>query len=176
MSTKVRGLIVLTIVAMMVALYFTPHLAAARLRAAAQSNDAEGLASYVDFPSLRESARSGLTSRIQTELANRSPSQETAYASLGAVLATALINPMVDTLVTPQGLASLMKGEKPRNSQPANQGATNDPGFETSYGYEDVDQFVVNVRRKTASDNAVGLVFIRSGLVSWKLSRLRLPL
>jgi len=173
MSTKDRGIIVLAILAMMAAFYFTPHLAAYRMRAAAQANDSVTLASVIDFPSLRESVKAGITAKIQTEMANHNTQQATAWANIGAGPLSDMVNPMVDALVTPQAIGSFMKGETPGKDQ---SGSSEEPGYETNYAYEDVNQFVVHVRRKTAKDGAIGLVFLRSGLVSWKLSRLRLSL
>jgi hypothetical protein len=158
--------------------YYTPYLAVKNMRQAAESKDSVTLSRYINFPSVRESLKGSLNAKMLFEMGKMK--DQNPFAALGAAFAMALVGPMVDAMVTPEALAMMMKGEKPSTEKgkpaatPASAGS--DPEVETLMGYENFDQFVVSVRKKGTSDEPIALVFQREGLVSWKLTAIRLPL
>ena len=179
--------------------YFTPHLAVHGMKAAIDARDAQKLSNYVDFPSLKESLKLDLKGRIahQMEGDKTDTGSRSIGKSLSLALASALISPVVDAVVTPQGLALLMQGERPdpkgdrrrkkggqteTPAQPSSQSGS-DPAkpddsrqrIETSSSYESFDRFVVSVRRKEDAAEPVVLVLRRSDLIRWKLAEVRLP-
>jgi hypothetical protein len=162
--------------------YYTPYLAAKNMRAAAEAKDSVALSRYINFPSVRESLKASFNAKMLSEIGKKQDANP--FAGLGAAFAMALVGPMVDAMVTPEGLAVMMKGEKPAldASKPmavsakAPSSASSEPDTETTMRYETFDQFVVTIKRKGTTDDPVGLVFQRDGLISWKLSAIRLPL
>jgi hypothetical protein len=98
------------------------------------------------------------------------------FAALGVAMAAALINPMIDALVTPESLAMMMKGDKPQPDEKIENANSSDSDAETSMSYESFDRFVVTVKKKGSTEDPLGLVFNRDGMFSWKLSALRLPM
>jgi len=158
-------------------LYFTPHLAVGSMKDAAQARDAEKLSSYVDFPALKESLKSTFNAKIAQEVAAQG--QDQPYAAMGAMFAAALINPMIDAMVSPEGLTMMLKGEKPVQ-QPGNgqheNGTSSSEDTDTSMSYEGFSTFLVKVSQKDNPDEQVSLVFERDGLISWKLSAIRIPM
>ena len=163
------GIAVVGLAAVAVWLYFSPYLAVNGLKQAATAQDASAVAGYVDFPSVQNSLKTALGAKV---------SQATAAApanplfALGAALGTALVNPLVDALVTPEGLALLFQGSI-ANAAPLGLAASAGGVPVTTMGYEDVNTFVVSIQKGGVP--AVGLVFNRSALLSWKLSAIRLP-
>ncbi|HLA36656.1 MAG TPA: DUF2939 domain-containing protein [Rhodocyclaceae bacterium] len=175
MSTK-KNIIIATImidlllIAVGVWSYFSPHRTAKNLQAAAEAKDTAKLSLYVDFPALKTDLKNTLGAKMDAT----AKKSDNPLSMIGAALAGAVVGPMVETFVTPESLALLMKGEKPQNNAPS---ATAKPQeAETATSYESFDRFVVTVRQKDAAAQPIGLVFQRAGWFSWKLSALRLPL
>ncbi|MFO7542254.1 MAG: DUF2939 domain-containing protein [Thiobacillus sp.] len=154
--------------------YFTPHLAVSSMRFAVETKDAAKLSGYVDFPAIKASVKASINARLASEIAKEQKGNP--FAALGAALAASFINPMVDALVTPEGLAMMMKGDKPQPAGNPAQAKASDPDADTSMAYESFDRFVVTVKKKDTTEAPLGLVFNREGMFSWKLSALRLPL
>ena len=174
MKQKVLGAIgLLAVLVIGVWFYFTPHLALHGMKAAADARDAVKLADYVNFPALKESLKGTFNAKLASMVAS-DPKKDPSTALAGAFIGM-MIGPMVDALVTPEGLATMMQGEKPKlggapsgSSQPA-------LGQEVSHGYETFDRFVVTVKNTTSAD-PVQLVLTRDGMFSWKLSAVRISL
>ncbi len=156
--------------------YFSPHLAVHNMKKAAEAKDADALSSYVDFPSLRESLNANFNAKMVSEVAKSKSGDP--FEALGAAIATALINPMIDALVTPESLAILTKGEKPEMSQSGNeskiQSAPERANTETSMSYKGLNRFIVRVKEKDSTEEPIEFIFKRDGIISWKLSGLRI--
>lgn len=155
-------------------MYFSPYLAVRGLQSAAQERNAARMADYVDFPSVRESLKASLNAMLAAEMAKASGGQANPFAALAAAFVSALVEKITDAFVSPEGLAMLMRGEKPdfQKGQPTGASTDGDP-FSSDAGYETFDRFVVTVKPKSGKES-IGLVFTRQGLVAWKLTALRL--
>ena len=106
---------------------------------------------------------------------------------LGAAIASAFINPMIDAFVTPDGLAMIVRGsipdrkkikrsaEKKPDDGTEKKSSHKDPEIETSTYYENFNHFIVAFKQKTSTEDQVRLVFKREGIVSWKLCAMDLP-
>jgi hypothetical protein len=160
--------------------YLTPYLAARSLHSAVDARDAVRIADHVNFPELRQSMKAGLLAKMTAAAAAKG---DDAPVLLGLAFANVLISPMVDAMVSPEGLARLLDGEKPelaktKNPPPqdADKPAEKDveKDIQRSMGYETLNRFVVTFTKPTESQS-ISLVFTREGAFSWKLSGLRLP-
>jgi hypothetical protein len=169
------GLTAVFIISLGVWFYFTPHLAVHKMRRAAEARDSATLSSYINFPALKESLKASFSAKLASEAGKKQSDHP--FAALGAVFAAALINPMIDALVTPESLAMIMKGERPdleTKDRPKSPSAASET--EISTGYESFDRFVVRIKKRGSPEEPVRFEFTREGLFSWKLSALRLPL
>lgn len=158
--------------------YLTPHLSVYNLKKAADNKDSEALSNYVDYPSLRESLKANFNAKMASDVAKsngRNP-----FKALGAVFAKVLVNPMIDAFVTPESIAMLLKGKKLYiNKSGSISKRTNSSSEESntdiSMSYRGFNRFVVKFKGKDSSEDPVALIFKREGLISWKLSALRIP-
>lgn len=176
---------ILLIAAAAVGFFFTPHWAVRNMRQAAVEKDAVALSDYVDYPALRESLKANFNAMMVREVAQNK--SDNPFEAFGAALAAALVNPMIDALVTPESLAMLMAGERPPLEKPGAMASgkpsvpepdrhpVNKSEPDMSMGYENFNRFVVKVKEKDSSERPVEFVLKREGLISWKLSALRLP-
>ncbi|HEX8431940.1 MAG TPA: DUF2939 domain-containing protein, partial [Longimicrobium sp.] len=92
-------------------LYFTPHLALRRLQAAAESGDDAALREMVDFPAVRASLKEEVRGAIADEMER--DGKRSAFSAFGAALAGMMVDPLVDSFVTPAGIAAAARGERP---------------------------------------------------------------
>lgn len=154
--------------------FFTPHLAVSTMKSAAEARDAAKLSSHVNFPALKESLKASFNAKLASEVTKEKDGDP--FSALGAAMAAAFINPMIDALVTPESLAMMMKGDKPQPGTNAAASTKSDTDVNTAMSYESFDRFVVTVKKKGEASDPIGLVFNRDGLFSWKLSAIRLPI
>jgi hypothetical protein len=155
--------------------YFSPYLMYQSFKQAADRGDTSAIAQNVDLPVFRESVKTAVKSRMNQEVseqvANNNP-----LAALGAMFASSLggivVDPLVDQLVTPEGIATIMQG-KAQFSNNGNSGTSSDSANpNVSMGYKSFNSFAVTMN--SSSEGEMSLVFNRSGLSSWKLSELQL--
>jgi hypothetical protein len=146
----------------------TPYLAVWSLERAAAAGDASGIADHVDFESLRESIQANTAQRIQG-VASGLPNNP--LTQLGASLATAFAETVVNAAVTPETVAQMLHGARPGAA-----GASSGMGdFDLSMGYSALSRFVVEAKRQGSNDPPIQLIFTRSGFATWRLTSLRDP-
>jgi hypothetical protein len=177
-KTLVRITLGLLALAFVTWVYLTPYLAARSLHNAVDARDAPHISDHVNFPALRQSVKASLLSKITGEAAAKSGDVS---VLLGSAFANVLISPMVDTMVSPEGLAKLLNGDgkpqpvKAETEQSQHAGKEDaDKDVQRSMGYETMDRFVVSFKKPSESQS-IALVFTREGAFSWKLSGIRLP-
>ena len=174
-EVKRKGLAVASALALLLLVggwYFgSPYWTLWRMREAAEARDAQALAGYVDFETLRRTTKSQLREQLAAE---REGGGEDPLRELGATFASALIGPAVDAMITPEALryAFLAKGARRQGNGGA---AQHRPAIDAS----DVEILRTGasefrLRRKGNRDEQGDLVFRRHGL-GWKLEEVRLP-
>lgn len=150
-----------------VGLYATPFVALQQMRAAARAHDGPALAAFVDFPAVRESLKLGLRAKLVG-------GDVTPANVMGAEVAGALLEPMVDALITPDSLARVLRGQPPTQAA-AGLGVAEAPAqVDTRMGYESPSRFVFAIKPRGSDDDPVELVLRRDGLWGWKLAGLRI--
>lgn len=176
----IRRLVVIAATAALLfvaAVFASPWLAAQQMRDAARAQNVAALSRHIDFPALR----ANLKAHLAESLAQRrdAPAQGN---DLAAMLLAALIDPMVEALITPESLAGMMAaGEQPSVSAPdgtatnAPEDATR-PATEIRTGYEGIDRFAMAVRLADSGREPVVFVLHRQGLFAWKLASMRIAM
>jgi hypothetical protein len=151
----------------------SPFLALNNIRQGFQVRDAEKVAQHVDFPALRQSLKEQIGAAA---LANAATSDDTPLGNAGAALASGFIGQMIDSFVTPSGLAQFMEAQAKQSTSDADTDMNIDPQAmlaEASYGFESLSTFAVRIPDKETGQD-VRLVLTRSGF-NWKLSDVVLP-
>ena len=150
--------------------YFTPYIAFNGMKSAIEAKNAAKMSDYINYPALKENVKASISAKFIPDIAQGK--DKNPAGAFGAALAVAFIGPMVDALITPAGLERMMLGDQ---SQPVGNTAQQDADLDTSKHYESFDRFVVSMKKKGSTEEPFVLVFIRDGMISWKLSALRLP-
>ncbi|MCG9891047.1 MAG: DUF2939 domain-containing protein [Thermosynechococcaceae cyanobacterium MS004] len=179
MKLRHRGLIIAGVIGSFCfggALYASPYFSLYQMYQAVEKKDLEGVASHVDFPALRESVKTNLRTIISKETSE----QNNPLASMfGSVVNGFVLDPVVDSVVTPSGVAALMEGQQlqlgDRGDQPeAAQLSQRVSDIEVKSQYESFNQFAVSVKQKGEGAEPVTLLLSRNGL-GWKVTGVRFP-
>jgi hypothetical protein len=111
--TTIAGAVLLLVLAAVAGWYYlSPGWTLRSMVEAAKANDEERFSAYVDYPALREDLSAEMGQRL-TAAADRDGNPA---AQLGAAMGMALMKPIVDAMVSPQGMkiafAALAKEEQ----------------------------------------------------------------
>jgi hypothetical protein len=177
MAKLVKVLIGFALLAVVGWFFASPYLAVKNMKDAADKRDAATLSSYVNYPALKENLKASFSASMNAKATEKS---DNPLAGFGATLASAFMGPMIDAIVTPDSLAAMMRGQKPKAAGGASEPATQDVATEkksapdVQLGYESLNRFVVRVSPKDKPEQKTALVFLREGW-SWKLNAVELP-
>ena len=150
----------------------SPVLAGQALIRAARAGDEQALDRLVDFPALRSSLKSELNDEVATRIGHDPRVERSGLGGLGMILAPMLLGGAVDAVVTPQGVAAMVRtGEAPDPTAPPEK-ATKDDGSDVhqSWGYRDFDTFAITLTQRKSPDRRLALLLDRRGLFGWKLA------
>lgn len=146
----------------------SPYLAMHNLKEAVREGDRDDLAEKVDFPAVRESIKSQAKAVMMAELTKEKDSNP--FAALGGMLAMAMIDPVVDGIVSPDGLRVMV--DKGQIRAKADAEANKAPEVAWAIAHKGMSRFTA--KPEGGDVKAPELVFKRDG-VSWKLVDVVLP-
>ena len=149
--------------------YLSPGWTLRAMVEAAKANDEELFSSYVDYPALREDLSGEMRMRLQAA-ANRDGNPE---AQLGAAMGMALMKPLVDAMVSPQGMkiafAALAKEEQEAANQAGAPASGAGAGGGKPRSMPKIERIGFSRFRVSGEESpGQGFVFERRGL-GWKL-------
>lgn len=148
----------------------SPYYSVWALRSAAIEADTDGLQEYVDFPAVRESLKAQASAQIIQEMAESPDMRGNPFAPLGAMLAPAVMDRLIEMMVTPDGVAALIRGQSP-GGEPVEPSED----IEADTSYVSIDRFRVSLRNTRTGVRGPTLVFARRGFATWKLIRIQIP-
>ena len=151
----------------------SPVLAGQALIRAAKAGDEQALDRLVDFPSLRTSLKSELNDEVAARIGHDPRVERSGLGGLGMILAPMLLGGAVDAVVTPQGVAAMVRtGEAPDPTVPASARPARDGGSDVhqSWGYRGLNTFAITLTQRKDPDRRLALLLDRRGLFGWKLA------
>jgi len=146
-----------------------PYLTLLKLKNGVEERDADKVSECIDYPALRQNLKEQVERAIRARVGADNP-----LAALAAGVALTVADGLVDRLVSPEGLAELMAGQKPAlvSTTPEPSAAPGRALLDgASYGYASFGKFVIDVPTRGES---IRFVLTRSG-IGWKLSRIDIP-
>lgn len=150
----------------------SPYLAVRQFVLAARSGDADRLAASVDFSAVRTGLKPQLSAAVTARVERDPGMRGNPLAGLGLMLVPTILDRMVDSVVTPNGIATLVRLGRTGPSDGAG-GAS--PRMDYDYGYAGIDHFRLTVRRKESREQPIALTFERRRWLAWKLVRIDIP-
>ena len=101
------------------------------------------------------------------------------FAALGAMLASTMVDKMIDGIVTPEGMTLMLKGKNLRDAEQDSQDTQTSetqeqtkPKYEA--GYTSMNDFEVVIKDQDQSKE-VKVLMVRDGL-SWKIHKIAVPM
>lgn len=149
----------------------SPYLAASNLQKAAMTGQAAELEGKIDFPRVRERLKSQLTRALIREFEKDPSLRDNPFSRFGVLLATAMVDKLVDAYVTAEGLAAILAGAKP------SEGSSKVSNSNIAYDYRWVgmNSVVVDAQDPKLNKRGPSFVFERRGFTSWVLVSIELP-
>jgi hypothetical protein len=167
----VLGLVIVAAIAGYIA---SPYFAFHRLQDAARTGDRDGLEATVDFPAVRDDFKAQLNAAFMVEMQSDPGMKNNPFAAVGMLLVPAVIDRLIDSYITPQGIALMVA--KARTPRQGRQPSGGDNGHISShYSYVSLDRFQAVVSNAAHPNESLTFVMERRGLFSWKLIRIALP-
>jgi len=175
MTTQNKRLLGLLVAIGVIIVYASPYWTVRQMEKAVHNRDAAALSHYVDFPAVKESLKANFSTQLKQKMGGEK--NDNPLVALGTALVGAVLNPFIDTLVSPEGLATMMSGNRPDPTNPRVPAGPGDHPEEPNVtkGYESLNRFVIQVSPKEKPEQKIDFVFRREGLLSWKLSTVRFP-
>lgn len=171
----VGGAVVLAFIGYMAA---APYLAVSAIKTGITEQDSEKLSDYIEFPTLRQNLKDQLNIIMMANAAKEL--DDNPFSALAAGFATTMVDTLVDSFVTPSGLAKLMSGESSSSDKPSPNSSTTqetntqeeDLFKQAESSYDSLSKFSIWVPNEDG--DKVRFVLNRDG-ISWKLVNIVLP-
>ncbi|WP_309745326.1 DUF2939 domain-containing protein [Chamaesiphon sp. OTE_20_metabat_361] len=145
--------------------YYTPYLTVNSIKNAAENRNADALSQSINFPELKTNIKASIKDQVLKQIAEDSTKSPQATSEL----VEKAINPVVDKLVTPEGIERIMFDKIPEAKIDLTQLDKDLAKSNITMGYESFDRFVVHITDKVNRSKNVSLILKRDGL-AWKLS------
>ena len=176
MNKKLIGALIAIVVVICGYWYATPYLALNNIKKAAQAGDSDTVSKYIDYPSVRQSFKDQMNAKMAKELMNQ---DNDGFAALGAMLASTMVDKMIDGIVTPEGMTLMLKGKDLKDaaqSSEANSTTQTNEEEQAEYKtrYTSFSDFEVVIQDPNDS-KAVTVKMVRDGL-SWKVNKIVIPM
>ena len=156
------GFLLVTVIAWY---YASPYLALNNLKETLAEPNSEELAEQIDFDSVRNSLKSQLRANLAEEVFSE---DDGAFAALGSMFAMTLLDGIVDNLLTPESLVTLINAgqiiPKDKFTEPKQ-----DQNVNWVIEYGGFNRFVAKIGE--GGEEATTLVFRRYGF-KWKLTEI----
>ena len=178
MNKKILGSVVALVIAIVGYLYASPYLVLNSIKTAAQNGESEKVSQYIDYPSVRQSFKDQINAMMMKEMANQ---KDDGFAALGAMLASTMVDKMIDGFVTPEGMTLMLQGKDLKQSAQQSMGGQDssnqeneEPKPEYEAGYTSLNDFEVVIKDQDQSKE-VKVLMARDGL-SWKIHKIAVPM
>lgn len=176
MNKKILGSVVALVIAIIGYLYASPYLVLNSIKTAAQNGESEKVSQYIDYPSVRQSFKDQMNAMMMKEVQKQ---ENDGFAALGAMLASAMVDKMIDAVVTPEGMTLMLQGKDLKQSVSGGENESaehkqeeHQPDYETSYTSFNDFQVVIKDPNKSKE---VKVLMVRDGL-SWKINKIVVPM
>ncbi len=173
--------------------YGSPLWTLKAMRDAAVAKDSAALSAYVDYEALRTDLKGDMRRSMMAEMGKQ---PENPFGAIGMAIAMKLIDPMIEAMVTPEGVEALFAGQRGGDdaddtaSGPGSDGSAGSGAAEAAPGSgpsarpslasagpgddPEIDRISLDEFRVRGGGKDGELIFRRHGL-GWKLAGVDLP-
>ncbi len=148
--------------------YYAPYLTINNMKNATENQNIDALSKEINFPELRVSIKESVKNQVLRHVAGSEQITATA-PKITPELVEKMVSPMVDKLITPEGLDQLIHDKVPGAKIDLANLEKDIAKSDIKMGYESLDRFVVHITDKVDRSKDVSLILKRNGL-AWQLS------
>lgn len=177
MNKKLIGAIIAVVIVLVGGYYYaSPYLVLNSIKNAAQAGDSEKVSAYMDYPSVRQSFKDQMNAYMVKGIASK---ETDGWEALGTMIATTMVDKMVDAVVTPEGMTLMLQGKdfkdslKPHTEQSSHQ-TTSKEKLDYSTRYLSMNMFEVTLKNPN-NEKQLKIIMERDGL-SWKVKKFVIPM
>lgn len=177
MNKKLIGSLIAAVIVLIGGYYYaSPYIVLNSIKSAAQAGDSEKVSAYIDYPSVRQSFKDQMNAYIVKDMASK---ETNGWEALGAMMATTMVDKMVDAVVTPEGMTLMLQGKdfkdslKPQTEQSSNQ-TTSKEKLDYSTRYLSMNMFEITLKNPN-NEKQLKIIMERDGL-SWKVKKFVIPM
>lgn len=164
------------VVIFVIYLYASPYIVLNNIKKAAEQGDADKLSGYIDFPSVKQSMKDQVKAFMIEEIA--SSEQEDSFEALGTMLATAMVDPIIDGVVTPDGVALMLQGQEldiGLNKKSESKPELKDRDIDYKTSYLSFNRFKVQINDEDDAEKSIDVIMHRDWF-SWKVTSINFSL
>lgn len=175
-----KKLLLTPVVLFVIWLIASPYYVAYQMKSAAEEGDADAFSAYVDFPVLRENVKVQANALMAKKIAAKS--EDDPLANLGAAFGSFVVDKMIDTYLTPEGMTKILSGDNPflakdsQDPEPPNDTdkSESEEGDirDTELSYRSWDEFEIAF---TNRENKTIRVILERRMLSWQMTNILLP-
>jgi hypothetical protein len=158
----------------------SPFLAAGPLVTALKTGDRDKLEQLIDFPSVREHLKEDLRARLMHKLQSDLGVKHSPFAGLGMLIGPAIVDRMVDNLITPATISTVVQNGRQAKSYGISGGSGGSGGgggehklSKPTYAYDGLNRFRISFRSEDGS--VFAFVMTRKALFGWRVTRIVIP-
>ena len=165
----------------------SPWLTVNKLKQAFEKKDTRQIGKIIDFPELREDFKEVAKATVMKNAAKELEGNP--FAALGMMMANALIDPLIDSVISPAGLQALLStGEmsvqpsdvlNENNSWSSKESTTEEfkpsPDLSVKMNYTDLNEFKIELNNKKVIAEPISLFMEREGFADWKVTGIDIP-
>lgn len=162
-------------------IFATPHITVVNLKTALNNGDTVAVNNTVDFDAVRANAKNKLQKQVDEVASTKEPLESFVQKAM-----TATIEASINTMVTPDNLAMLVKAyheskqastantaSESKDKQPAKVVNKDDP-VKLEQHYKDFNHFEARFTRNDVTPNvSLIITMTRTGLTEWKITDFR---
>jgi len=178
MNKKIVGALVAIFVLIIGGYYYaSPYLVLNSIKGAAQAGDSEKVSAYIDYPSVRQSFKDQMNAYMVKGMASK---ETDGWEALGAMIATTMVDKIVDAAVTPEGMTLMLQGKdfgdslKPTPKETSTHQSSTKAKLDYSTRYLSMNMFEVTLKNPE-NDKELKVIMERDGL-SWKVKKIVVPM
>lgn len=151
----------------------TPYAVTDTVLEAARSRNVSELNRHIDYQAIRQDLKTSLGTSLSKTLLG-SQATDSGMGAFANLFANAMLTPLVDSLVTPEGLTLMLQAAIPDPKQPDTQPAK-EKDMVIRKAYDGMNVFLMEVSSRSQPQRAVQFRFEREGLAGWKMKSVAIP-
>lgn len=176
MNKTIIGVIIAIVVLVGGYFYASPYLVLNSIKSAAQAGDSEKVSAYIDYLSVRQSFKDQMNAHMVKEMVSK---ETDGWEALGSMIATTMVDKMVDAVVTPEGMTLMFQGKDFKQSLESHTDESSDQSsskaeMQYSTRYLSMSLFEATLKN-SGNGKELKVIMERDGL-SWKVKKLVFPI